>query len=84
MINFVNRLVIIIMIKADASGVRDFSFFKMTNFVKKDQLSWLHFMIKWTLYQFSRQVFKGVRYDLNHFHSSFLNSEDQKWLVLKC
>ena len=49
MINFVNRLVIIIMIKTDASGVRDFSFLKMTNFVKKDQLSWLHFMIKWTL-----------------------------------
>ena len=35
MINFVNRLVIIIMIKADAGGVRDFSFLKMTNFVEQ-------------------------------------------------
>ena len=43
MINFVNRLVIIIMIKADAGGVRDFSFLKNDQFRKiRPQLVTFH------------------------------------------
>ena len=38
MINFVNRLVIIIMIKADADGARDFILTKMTVFMKTANL----------------------------------------------
>lgn len=37
MINFVNRLVIIIIIKADAGGVRDFILVKNDQFRKNDQ-----------------------------------------------
>ena len=38
MINFVNRLVIIIIIKADADGARDFILTKMTVFMKTTNL----------------------------------------------
>ena len=38
MINFVNRLVIIIIIKADADGARDFILTKMTVFMKTANL----------------------------------------------
>ena len=52
MINFVNRLVIIIIINADADGARGFILIKMAIFVKKDHFSWLRFVLERAYYQF--------------------------------